>query len=390
MKCAGAGGFTLLATLTLGWIPTAARCQDVPKPAPAAVVLRLDGVDTDPVKIDYAKLPVLKGTHAIICPAEAMLKFQLHNYLIHHDGRFWCMWSQGPPVEDEPSQQIRYATSEDGLNWSEPKVLVGPPKEGYAYIARGFWVYGDQLLALVAHFKGKGAFGVNKELQLQAVAWDGKAEAWKPRGLVFENAINNFPPQQLPGGEWMMTRRDSRFNVSMLIGGKKGIDDWQVFPVVERLKIKGFSPDEPIWWPTSNDKLVALFRDNGGSSRLFRAFSTDNGQKWTLPEVTNFPNATSKIFSLRTSKGARILVSNANPGIGRRQLYLSISEDGLTFTKMALIDIPSPKPATLQYPHAIEHDGHLLVAFSRNKNQSEVIKIALRDIEALREKKLKE
>lgn len=181
-----------------------------------------------------------------------------------------------------------------------------------------------------------------------------------------------------------MTRRDSRFNVSVLIGGQTGVDDWKSFPVVERLKVKGFSPDEPIWWPLPNKTLVALFRDNGGSSRLFRAVSTTNGQTWSLPVLTNFPNSTSKIFSLRTSKGERVLISNANPSVGRRQLYLSISEDGLLFTRMALLDIPSAKPATLQYPHAIEHDGHLLIAFSRNKAQSEVFKVSLRAIEELR------
>lgn len=379
-------GFLLLASFAMGLAPAPALCQEKSDPKAAEIVLRLDGADTDPAKIDYAKLPVLTGSHAVINPAEEKLKFQLHNYLIHHEGRFWCMWSQGPPVEDEPGQIVRYATSEDGLKWSEPKVLVGPPKEGYAYIARGFWLRDGELLALVAHFKGKGAFGANKELQLQALAWDKKAEAWKAKGLVFENAINNFPPQKLPTGEWMLTRRDARFNVSMLIGGQKGIDDWKDFPVVKRLQIKGFSPDEPIWWPQSDKKLIGLFRDNGGSSRLFRAESTDNGRTWSLPVLTNFPNSSSKLFSLQTSGSCRVLISNANPSLGRRHLHLSISEDGSTFTRMALLDIPSPKPGTLQYPHVIEHNGNLYIAFSRNKAQTEILKIPLREIETLRGK----
>jgi hypothetical protein len=54
------------------------------------------------------------------------------------------------------------------------------------------------------------------------------------------------------------------------------------------------------------------------------------------------------------------------------------------FTKMARLDIPSAKPATLQYPHAIEHGGHLLIAFSRNKTTIEVVKVKLADIESLR------
>jgi BNR repeat-like domain len=383
--------FVLLAILA-GWFPVAfSRGQDGPKPATAEhaktpALLNLPMSGTDPARIDYAKLPTIKGKHAVISPKDPAWKFQLHSYLIHHEGRFWCMWSHGPG-EDEPTQHVRYATSTDGLTWSKSKVLVGPPKEGYAYIARGLWVRDGELLALVAHFKGKGAFGVNKELTLQALAWDGKPGSWKPRGLVFDNAINNFPPEKVPTGQWMMTRRDSRFNVSVLIGGLKGVDDWRSFPVVERRKVPRFSPDEPIWYALPDRKLVGLFRDNGGSGRLFRSFSADKGRTWSIPVPTNFPNATSKIFSLRTSRGYRLLISNANPKVGRRQLHLSRSRDGAVYTRMALLSIPSPRPATLQYPHAIEHDGHVLIAFSRNKASIEVLKIPLREIEALRGKK---
>lgn len=377
------GMFALLLMFTIPVGDRRAAAQEQPAAKPQTV-LDLPTWGTDETKIDYTKLPVIRGTHAVINPAEEALKFQLHNYLAFHGGKFWCMWSQGPPVEDEPSQHIRYATSEDGLKWSEAKVLAGPPREGYAYIARGLWQRDGELLALVAHFKGKGAFGVDKELKLEAHAWNEAAGRWQFKTVVFDNAINNFPPQKLPTGEWMMTRRDPRFNVSVLIGGVKSLEDWRSIPVVERTKVKGFSPDEPIWYPQKDKGLVALFRDNGGSTRLFRAFSADSGRTWTTPEITNFPNSSSKLFSLQTSAGYRVLISNANPGVGRRQLHLSISEDGLTYRQMARLDIPSPKSATLQYPHAIEHDGHLLIAFSRNKNQSEVFQVPLSEIGALR------
>src|SRR5687767_145569 len=64
-----------------------------------AVLLNLPTTGTDPAAIDYAKLPVIEGMHAVVSPADPVLKFQLHSYLAHHDGRYWCMWSQGPPVE---------------------------------------------------------------------------------------------------------------------------------------------------------------------------------------------------------------------------------------------------------------------------------------------------
>jgi len=88
---------------------------------------------------------------------------------------------------------------------------------------------------------------------------------------------------------------------------------------------------------------------------------------------------------MRLASGAWLILSNANPKWARREMYLSLSEDGVTFTKMARLEIPSAKATTFQYPHAIEHDGHLLIVFSQKKERSEVLKVPLAQIEALRQ-----
>jgi predicted neuraminidase len=165
-------------------------------------------------------------------------------------------------------------------------------------------------------------------------------------------------------------------------------------------EVPGFRPDEPIFWSLPDKTLFALYRDNSGLRRLFHSTSTDQGQTWNTPVPTNFPNATSKLFSLQTSRGYRVLISNANPQIGRRELHLTISEDGRSFSRMALLSIPSPPTvdsvsriwhkfrtgvASLQYPHAIEHHQHLLIAFSRNKKQIELLRIPLDAIDDLLE-----
>jgi hypothetical protein len=375
-------------------------------------VLRLSQASTELGVIDYAALPRLGGTHAVVNAAKlddsAMgnpkidlhnIRFQLHNYLVYHADRLWCIWSDGPRVEDEPTQQVSYSTSLDGVNWSKPQTVTGEPQTPYAFIARGLWVRDGELLALAAHFKGKGAFGVDKELELRAYVWDERVKTWNFKQKLYDNAINNFPPQRLPGGQWIMTRRDARFNVSVLIGGQRSLSDWQSFPVVGVRDVQGFRPDEPIFWPLSDKTLFALYRDNGGSRRLFHSVSTDEGRTWGKPLMTNFPNATSKLFSMKTSRGYRVLALNANPAVGRRELYLAISEDGRHFTRMALLDIPSPPVvddrasevwhkfrtgvASLQYPHVIEHDDHLLIAFSRNKHQTEVLRVSLDDLDKL-------
>lgn len=42
--------------------------------------------------------------------------------------------------------------------------------------------------------------------------------------------------------------------------------------------------------------------------------------------------------------------------------------------------------ASLQYPHAIEHDGYLLIALSRLKTQIEVFRVPLDAVAALLKK----
>jgi hypothetical protein len=78
-----------------------------------------------------------------------------------------------------------------------------------------------------------------------------------------------------------------------------------------------------------------------------------------------------------------LLISNANPAVGRRELHLSVSTDGDVFTRMARLAIPSDKPSTLQYPQAIEVDGQLFLVFSRNKGAIELLKVPLSQVDAL-------
>lgn len=407
--------FTLIATTFMSAIPSLILSGLVATAVIAAAdplpILDLPGSRTDPIAIDYDALPRLQGAHAVINPVAFSpdfqpgeklemnrMRLQLHNYLIHHQGKFWCIWSDGPQIEDWPTQEIKFSTSEDGLRWSDALTVTGTPEEPYAFIARGLWVRQGQLLTLAAHYRGKGAFGANKELKLRAYGWNADLAKWEFVSEVYDNAINNFPPQKLPTDDWILTRRDARFNVTILIGGKDRLDDWQAYRVVDLAEVKGFRPDEPIFWLMPDQTLNALFRDNGGSQRLFHSTSIDLGKTWTTPVITNFPNSTSKIFSIATSRGYRVMISNANPKLGRRQLHLSISEDGKRFTRMAQLDVPAPPApegfekiwkkfshgiASLQYPHVIEHDGFLWIALSRCKLQTEVFRVSLDDVDQL-------
>lgn len=387
-----------------------------------APMLDLQGVGQDPTLIDYAKLPVLSGQHSLVTVGpkdergmQAQIfdradlndptkwNFRLHSYLEYYDGQYWAMWSHGRMVEDHPTQHLRYATSPDGLKWSEPQILAGPPeRDGFRFIARGLWVRDGKLLALASHDEaytnGRVHF-FGPSLDLRAWEWQPATKTWKPLGVIADGAINNFPPRQMPNGQWGMIGRapDYTRSVFMLSGGIESPSSWVRSPIVTESAGDGFRPEEPDWWTLPDGRLIGLFRDNSRSGRFYRAVSSDNGLNWSAPEKTNFPDATSKFFCLRTSRGYYVIVSNTNPK-GRNPLALSTSEDGITFTRMGRLPIPVSREGgafdaahtsgSVQYPHVMEHNGHLYVTYSRHKTSIEVIRISLDEVERLRQGQL--
>ena len=349
-----------------------------------------DWVPADPHQIDFDHLPEVPSEYGVVSDVRDAggTRVNQHNYLVHFDGKFWAMWSDGPgearapakehrnvtPGHDRADQYVSFATSADGLKWSAKGDIAGAPEKGYGWIARGFWVRDGKLLALASRYKAPGYAG--EGLQLHAFEMQPGAPAkWKHLGMASDNAMNNFPPKQLATGEWMMSRRDSLRNVYFMVGGTKSFDDWESFPIVNYENTE-LAAEEPHWWTLPDGKIMSMFRDNKGSGYLFRAFSGDNGRTWTTPERTNFPDAKSKFSGLRLQDGRYVIVSNPDPK-KRDPLAVAVSDDGLSFSKMAYL-VGGRK---VDYPHVIEHEGNLYVAFASAKQTVEVLKVKLADLD---------
>lgn len=372
-------------------VPVASAAWD---PA-SAVMLAGPWVPKDPGQIDPALLPRVPSSHAMISDVRdrAGKWVHQHAYLTHHQGLYWAMWSDGPglpipgvsaedhrnrvPGHDQAGTRISFATSPDGLHWSVPGDLSGAPlRAGYGWIARGFWIREGELLALGSSFQAPGYAGAG--LSLEAFRWDAHRQQWLPHGTVMADSMNNFPPKNLPSGEWMMTRRDGQRQVSVMIGGVQAFDQWQVQPLAS-YDGQG-RPEEPYWYLLPDGRnIVGLIRDNGRSGRLLRTFSSDQGRTWSPIVKTDFPDATSKFFVHRTSRGDYVLVSNSNPR-RRDPLTLAISRDGLVFDRLFYL----VGGRHIDYPHVMEHEGHLLIAFSGAKQTMEVLQVSLDDLEVLR------
>lgn len=364
------------------------------------LMLAGDWVPDNPHAIDFATLPRVPSQHAMVSDVRAsdttsgkLDKLRggvnQHNYLVHHLGKFWAMWSDGPGIEDRVGQRVKFSTSADGLQWSQSRFLTPEPPasgpgskhystrsdKGFRYISRGFWQREGELLALVSLDEAAGFFGPS--LELRAFRLNAANETWDDAGVVFQDTINNFPPHKLRTGDWLMSRRAHDYQksgVHFLLGGSRGIDQWESYPVLG--SGSELAAEEPDWWILPDHNLAAVFRDNRGGGFLYRSFSTDDGRTWSKPVRTNFPDATSKICGLRLRDGRYALVSNPAPK-KRDPLVLSISDDGVVFTKMVYL----VGGRWVDYPHVIEHDGNLLIAFAGGKQTVEVLKISIADLD---------
>jgi len=407
---------TIIATTfaAVALIAISAQAED-PKRHPetnpeSPLMLAGDWLPENPHRIDFDSLPRVSAEHAMVSdvrdlrstetvakpstqpPLRKYGRFNNHSYLAHHDGQFWAMWSDGPGIEDQVGQRVKYATSPDGLQWSTPKFMTpvlpgsGPDSphygkrtnKGMRWMANGFWKREGELLALATRDEAAGFFG--KSLELRSFRFDKAISEWRDAGLVFNNAINNFPPIKLRTGYWIMSRRMhdcSKSGVHFLVGGVKSLDDWQSFPVLG--SASELQAEEPDWWILPDHKLAAVFRDQRRSGFLYRAISTDDGRTWSKPIKTNFPDATSKFSGLRLADGRYVLVSNPDPK-KRDPLTLSISDDGLVFTKMLCL----VGGRRAEYPHVIEHEDSLFIAFAGGKMTVEVLKVKLSDVDAVK------
>ena len=190
----------------------------------------------------------------------------------------------------------------------------------------------------------------------------------------------------------MMSRRDHHRKISMLVGGNNSLRDWK-HVVVPRPE-DGHQLTEPCWTTLPDGQLCILFRDQDSSRRIYRCFSNDHGTTWTTPVRTNYPDAKSKIFVIRLTNGTYALINNPNvlhpdpkvSGRGlRNPLCISLSRDGMTFDRMAALRRQPTSPRIsgraknpgYQYPHALEHEGHLYVIHAVNKEDIEVLRLPI-------------
>lgn len=162
-------------------------------------------------------------------------------------------------------------------------------------------------------------------------------------------------------------------------------------------------------WQLADGTWVRLYRDGGAKSaktlreeeasksrRNYVSFSFDDGKTWTTPTRTSFPDACARSNAGKLPDGQVYVINNALPLStkkgGRSLLAISLSRDGLIFDRMAVIRFVAPalryegrsKSTGYAYPHSVVVGDNLWVIYSVNKEDIEIARIPLSELEALK------
>ncbi len=333
------------------------------------------------------ELPMLPGQTATVFRAEEkQWQFNLHSFITFYAGKFWAIWSSGRIDEDSSSQFIRFATSVDGIRWSDSGVVAGDPDGELGpqrWLASGLYVQDSTLYALGCLNEGEQLGKIWSEAKLVRLKWS--PEGWQDDGIFAKNCMVYFPPLQVQNRDFFVWRDEFAHFFTARSLSQKG--EWEV------KKHPNYPPDyrlsETAAFADGEGILHLIIRDQGKTKRLYHSLSFDHGDTWTLPVKTNYPDAVSKNFAGRLKDGTFYLINNPKTSGLRDPLTISFSRDGWTFSNPKILRKNAPERRysgkaksnhSFQYADAMEHAGRLYVIYAVNKEDIEVSSFELTEL----------
>jgi hypothetical protein len=312
-------------------------------------------------------------------------KFSHTSNLIVFDGMLHLMWSNGEVHEDTAGQRILYATSRDGVSWSEPVPLMTPDRmrddpKG-ALMSSGWHVDGDALLAY-ATWAPSARFNDFTRSQLWAVRVNDpqKDPVFVVPGTYLEG------PQATGQGTWALLGQGADHQPLFFVtDNPDGVSDWQEAP---------FDVAPPSRWPEPSmfvrpdGSLVASIRTTRQLGLLWAVESFDGGRSWVHMSETDFPDAWARTSLGALPDGRCFIVSNPSTRTRRNVMSIALSKDGRLFDRAAALLIEPPplkfegraKSPGWQYPSAVTWGDYLYVAYTVGKEDVEVLRVPIDEL----------
>ena len=315
--------------------------------------------------------------------------------LAYWNNTFYVEYLSDKVGESVPPGQTLMITSKDGLSWSKPTVIFpqykipdGTTKESHPGVAKdlyavmhqrmGFYtakskrllVLGFYGICLDKHDDPNDGFGIGRVVR--EVYPNGK---YGPIYFIHYNPKWNEQNTSFP---FYKTSKDKGF--------VQACDELMADPLMMMQWVEETDHNDPLiplhkdykafnFYHLPDGRVVGLWK------YALTAISTDNGKTWptNASRAPRFVTSNAKIWGQRTSDGKYATIYN--PSEFRWPLGLSVSDDGLNYTNLLLVngEIPTMryggnyKSYGPQYTRGIEEgngvppDGKLWVIYSMNK-----------------------
>lgn len=323
------------------------------------------------------------------------MKFNNHPQLVVFKGKLYATWVGHPIHEPSPESFVYYSYSEDGVKWEKP-IKIGPDSR-----ASGGWITDGKRLGCLLIVGDKANKTSNTEV---VISEDGIN--WSEPEVMIRNAAPSESARRLPDGRYIIVCHGLgsgdfagvRKTRIMYNDTNDWLSDWteaslpDILPYNENAKEKVARPVEASWYRRNDGILVMLFRDlrfeaKDRTWKLLYSVSYDNGASWTRPVLSNIPDSDS--MQCAGSFGKYVyFVNNPVPTRRRVPITVGVSRDGEFFEKMYLLrSTPQPrrydgisKTEGYSYPGSVVWGDHLYVAYATNKEDVEISRIPLESL----------
>lgn len=343
---------------------------------------------SDTLGLDYPK----NLSHFNVFNAQANLAQYNHGaVLFAFKGRFYAQWQSAKKDEDAADTQVLYSISDDGEQWSTAKTLAKSNTK--ALITNGGWWSDGN--TLVSYFnvwpyerKPKGGYVEYKTSQ-DGIHWS----AAKRLRLKNNQAVEGIIEQDLKrtNNNTLLTALHSPPGLiakPFYTADPLGLSEWVIADMPNLPYEKNTSRAiEPSWFAKHNKHLVMIFRDQASSFKVLASKSADMGKTWTMPQVTNMPDARAKLSAGNLPNGWAYIVNCPSGSKQRMPLVLTLSKDGDLFEHAFLLQGQDEigkikyagkyKRAGFSYPKSIIWQNALWVSYAVNKENIVVTKIPL-------------
>lgn len=347
---------------------------------------------------DSLGLAAAPGTETItiFAPSDSTDKYSNGVVMTAFNGYLYCQWQSSAVDEDASDTWVAYSRSEDGITWSAPMVLAQTLDSGYCS-SGGWWVNGDTLVAYLntwpASVSPRGGY-TRYTVSTDGLTWSAPQPVLMADGDTLMGIFEQ-DPHALPDGRIINA---AHLQPGLVVSpiytdDPSGVSGWIKADMTNNSVSSNVSRElEPSWYLRSDSVIVMTFRDQNSSYKRLASISADRGETWTRPTLTNMPDSRFKQSAGNLPDGAAFLVGNPKTFKTRIPLAVTLSPDGQYFNTAYLLRKGGEgiqplryeglyKRLGYHYPKSLVYDGHLYVSYSTNKEDVEMTRVPIENLE---------